>query len=61
MKLMRKLVQKSGVRISIIVQHWILADEHGVGGATGVHTQAGGTWTVRASAVIIASGGCAFQ
>ncbi|MFC5649314.1 FAD-dependent oxidoreductase [Paenibacillus solisilvae] len=61
MKLMRRLVQKSGV---LVLDHSpaleLLADEHGVGGAAGVRTQAGGTWTVRASAVIIASGGCAF-
>ncbi len=61
MKLMRKLVQKAGVKIldhSPAVE--LLADEHGVGGATGVRLQAGGTWTVRAGAVIIATGGCAF-
>lgn len=61
MKLMRKLVQKAGVKI---LDHSpaleLLADEHGVGGATGVRVQAGGTWTVRAGAVIIATGGCAF-
>lgn len=61
MKLMRKLVHKAGVKIldhSPAVE--LLADEHGVGGATGVRLQAGGTWTVRAGAVIIATGGCAF-
>ncbi len=61
MKLMRKLVLKAGVRI---LDHSpaleLLADEHGIGGATGVRTQAGGTWTVRAGAVVIATGGCAF-
>ena len=61
MKLMRKKALKSGVKI---LDHSpaleLLADEHGVGGATGVRTQAGDTWTVRAGAVIIASGGCAF-
>jgi succinate dehydrogenase/fumarate reductase flavoprotein subunit len=61
MKLMRKLVQKAGVRIldhSPVLE--LLADEHGVGGATGVRTQSGETWTVRAGAVVIATGGCAF-
>ncbi|GGI45207.1 oxidoreductase [Paenibacillus marchantiophytorum] len=61
MKLMRKLVQKAGVQIldhSPVLE--LLADEHGVGGATGVRTQSGQTWTVRAGAVVIATGGCAF-
>ncbi|RTE03542.1 FAD-dependent oxidoreductase [Paenibacillus whitsoniae] len=61
MKLMRKLVQKAGVQIldhSPVLE--LLADEHGVGGATGVRTQTGQTWTVKAGAVVIATGGCAF-
>ncbi|MDR6551576.1 FAD-binding protein [Paenibacillus qinlingensis] len=61
MKLMRKLVQKAGVKIldhSPVLQ--LLADEHGVGGATGVRTQSGQTWTVHAGSVVIATGGCAF-
>ncbi|OAS15701.1 FAD-dependent oxidoreductase [Paenibacillus oryzisoli] len=61
MKLMRKFVQKAGVRIldhSPVLE--LLADEHGVGGATGVRTQSGQTWTVHAGAVVIATGGCAF-
>ncbi|WP_020618153.1 FAD-dependent oxidoreductase [Paenibacillus daejeonensis] len=61
MKLMRKLVLKAGVKI---LDHSpaleLLADEHGVGGAAGVRTQKGGTWRVRAGAVVIATGGCAF-
>ncbi|NTZ18639.1 FAD-dependent oxidoreductase [Paenibacillus sp. JMULE4] len=61
MKLMRKLVKKAGVRI---LDHSpaleLLADEHGVGGAVGVRTQTGESWSVRAGAVIIATGGCAF-
>ncbi|WP_240418209.1 FAD-dependent oxidoreductase [Paenibacillus periandrae] len=61
MKLMRKLVVKAGVKI---LDHSpaleLLTDEHGVGGARGVRTQTGETWTVHASAVIIATGGCAF-
>lgn len=61
MKLMRKLVLKAGVKI---LDHSpaleLLADEHGVGGASGVRTQSGETWSVRAGAVIIATGGCAF-
>ena len=61
MRLMRKLVLKAGVRI---LDHSpaleLLADEHGVGGASGVRTQTGEAWTVRAGAVVIATGGCAF-
>ncbi|MFC4101989.1 FAD-dependent oxidoreductase [Paenibacillus xanthanilyticus] len=61
MRLMRRLVQKAGVKI---LDHSpaleLLADEHGVGGAAGVRTQAGGTWSVQAGAVVIATGGCAF-
>lgn len=61
MRLMRKLAQKAGVRI---LDHSpaleLLADAYGVGGAAGVRQQAGGTWSVRAGAVVIATGGCAF-
>ncbi|PWV99470.1 succinate dehydrogenase/fumarate reductase flavoprotein subunit [Paenibacillus cellulosilyticus] len=61
MRLMRKRVKKAGV---IIMDHSpaleLLADEHGVGGASGVRTETGETWTVKAGAVVIASGGCAF-
>jgi succinate dehydrogenase/fumarate reductase flavoprotein subunit len=61
MRLMRKLVQRAGVKI---LDHSpaleLLADEHGVGGAAGVRTQTGEPWTVKAGAVIIATGGCAF-
>lgn len=61
MRLMRKLVKKAGVRIldhSPVLE--LLADEHGVAGAAGVHTQSGETWSVHAGAVVIATGGCAF-
>lgn len=61
MRLMRKLVKKAGVTI---LDHSpaleLLADEHGVGGAIGSRIQAGGLWRVRADAVVIATGGCAF-
>ncbi|MEL3960998.1 FAD-binding protein [Lysinibacillus endophyticus] len=61
MRLMRKLVHKAGVKI---LDHSpaleLLADEHGVGGATGIRQQTNETWQVKANAVIIASGGCAF-
>jgi succinate dehydrogenase/fumarate reductase flavoprotein subunit len=39
----------------------LLADDDGaVVGARGVRRQQGGTWAVRAKAVVLASGGCAF-
>lgn len=61
MRLMRRLVKKAGVKI---LDHSpaleLLADEHGVAGATGVQTQSGEGWSVQAGAVVIATGGCAF-
>ncbi|WP_258235107.1 FAD-dependent oxidoreductase, partial [Paenibacillus agaridevorans] len=61
MELMRRVVRRAGVRI--LDQHpalELLADEHGVGGARGVNRLNGRSWEVRANAVIIATGGCAF-
>jgi len=61
MKLMRKKVRQAGVRI---LDHSpaleLLVDDHGVAGAQGVSRQTGQRWQVKASAVIIATGGCAF-
>lgn len=62
MRLMRKRVKAAGVRI---LDHSpaleLLRDGSGaVAGATGIHRQKGGTWTARAGAVVIATGGCAF-
>ncbi|MBA2940102.1 FAD-binding protein [Paenibacillus sp. CGMCC 1.16610] len=61
MRLMRRQVQKAGVRI---LDHSpaleLLADEHGVAGATGVNNQTKDTWRVDAASVVIATGGCAF-
>jgi succinate dehydrogenase/fumarate reductase flavoprotein subunit len=61
MKLMRKKVKAAGVTI---LDHSpaleLLADEHGVAGAAGVRRQSGERWRVHASAVVIATGGCAF-
>lgn len=62
MRLMRRIVQTAGVRIfdhSPALE--LLVDEAGqVAGATGLRRQEGGAWTVRAGAVVIATGGCAF-
>lgn len=62
MRLMRKRVKAAGVRI---LDHSpaleLLVDDAGtVCGAAGVSRQPGGQWTVRAGAVVIATGGCAF-
>jgi len=61
MKLMRRRVQKAGVKI---LDHSpaleLLADEHGVGGAVGINSQTKEHWRVEAAAVVIATGGCAF-
>ncbi|SFM17069.1 Succinate dehydrogenase/fumarate reductase, flavoprotein subunit [Paenibacillus sp. 1_12] len=61
MKMMRKLVQKAGVKV---LDHSpaleLLADAHGVAGARGVRNQTNETWIIRAGAVVIATGGCAF-
>jgi len=62
MRLMRKQVKAAGVRI---LDHSpaleLLVNEDGsVGGATGVNRLTGQTWAVRAGAVIMATGGCAF-
>lgn len=62
MRLMRKQIKKAGV---LILDHSpaleLLVDTEGtVAGARGIRRQAGGSWTVKAGAVVIASGGCAF-
>jgi succinate dehydrogenase/fumarate reductase flavoprotein subunit len=62
MRLMRKRVKAAGVRI---LDHSpaleLLVDEHGVAGASGVARQDGTRWRVKANAVVIATGGCAFS
>jgi len=61
MRLMRKRVKMAGVKIwdhSPALE--LLADEHGVGEAAGIFTETGERWKVKAGAVVIASGGCAF-
>jgi succinate dehydrogenase/fumarate reductase flavoprotein subunit len=61
MKLMRKRVKAAGVRI---LDHSpaleLLGDSDGVAGAAGIQRQTGERWQVKASAVVIATGGCAF-
>ncbi|MFD2249403.1 succinate dehydrogenase/fumarate reductase flavoprotein subunit [Pseudochelatococcus lubricantis] len=62
MRLMRKRTKAAGVKIldqSPATE--LLRDETGaVAGAAGVRRQKGDTWLVRAGAVVIATGGCAF-
>jgi succinate dehydrogenase/fumarate reductase flavoprotein subunit len=61
MKLMRKKVKQAGVRI---LDHSpaleLLVDDDGVAGASGVSRQTGQRFRVKAGAVVIATGGCAF-
>ncbi|NWF57858.1 MAG: FAD-binding protein [Fischerella sp.] len=62
MRLMRKKIKKAGVQI---LDHSpaleLLVDPEGmVAGAAGVCRQIGERWKVRAGAVVIATGGCAF-
>ncbi|WP_454190872.1 FAD-dependent oxidoreductase [Paenibacillus sp. Marseille-Q7038] len=61
MALMRKQVKKAGVTV---LDHApaleLLVDEHGVGGARGVLRQQNKEWEIKAGAVVIATGGCAF-
>ncbi|KKI90634.1 pyridine nucleotide-disulfide oxidoreductase [Bacillus sp. SA1-12] len=61
MKLMRRLIKKKGVRI---LDHSpaleLLVDENGVGGIYGIRQQTEETYKIKAGAVVIASGGCAF-
>ena len=62
MRLMRKQVKKAGVKI---LDHSpaleLLVDIDGaVAGAKGICRQTGNRWTIRAGAVILATGGCAF-
>ncbi|OMD79566.1 MULTISPECIES: FAD-binding protein [Paenibacillus] len=61
MRIMRKVVRKAGVAIldqSPALE--LLHDEHGVGGARGINRLTGESWEVKANAVVMATGGCAF-
>jgi succinate dehydrogenase/fumarate reductase flavoprotein subunit len=61
MRLMRRQVIAAGVRI---LDHSpaleLLSDDHGVAGAAGIERRSGRRWRVKANAVVIATGGCAF-
>ena len=61
MRLMRSQVKRAGVRVldqSPALE--LLVDGSGVGGAAGICRLSGRSWHVRAAAVVIATGGCAF-
>lgn len=62
MRLMRKQIKQAGVRIldhSPALELLVTADGM-VAGAAGIRRQVGDRWRVKAGAVVIASGGCAF-
>jgi succinate dehydrogenase/fumarate reductase flavoprotein subunit len=63
MRRMRKQVVRSRVTIwdHSPALELLTTDDGAVAGATGVRRQRGGRWTVSAGAVIVATGGCAFQ
>jgi succinate dehydrogenase/fumarate reductase flavoprotein subunit len=61
MRFMRREVKGAGV--TVLDHHpalGLLADAHGVGGATGIDRQRNLPWRITASAVVLAAGGCAF-
>lgn len=62
MRIMRKRLKQLGVRIldQSPAQELLVDDEGNVAGARGLQRQEDRTWTVRAGAVVIASGGCAW-
>ncbi|MEH7178469.1 FAD-binding protein [Neobacillus vireti] len=61
MRLMRRKLNKAKITI---LDHSpaleLLYDSHGVAGAAGINEQTTQTWSVQASSIVIASGGCAF-
>ncbi|MHA7685590.1 FAD-dependent oxidoreductase [Cupriavidus sp. PET2-C1] len=62
MRLMRRVVREAGVKIfdQSPATELLLDDDGRVAGARGTRRQPEGAWTVRAGAVVIATGGCAF-
>ncbi len=61
MRFMRRRVIGAGVKV---LDHHpaleLLGDDEGVTGAAGIDRQRGAVWAARASAVVLATGGCAF-
>lgn len=62
MRLMRRQIQRAGVKIldNSPALELLVDDDGGVAGATGVNRQTGEKWIVRSQSTIIATGGCAF-
>lgn len=62
MKIMRKQVKKLGIQIldQSPAQELLVDDEGAVAGARGIQRQENRAWTVKAGAVVLASGGCAW-
>jgi succinate dehydrogenase/fumarate reductase flavoprotein subunit len=61
MRFMRRAVKAAGV--TVFDHHpalSLLADGHGVGGASGIDRQKGSPWRITAAAVVLATGGCAY-
>ncbi|MEH2332716.1 FAD-binding protein [Nostoc sp.] len=62
MRLMRRQIQRAGVKIldNSPALELLVDDDGAVAGATGVNRQTGEKWIVRSQSTIIATGGCAF-
>ncbi|MEH1787589.1 MAG: FAD-binding protein [Nostoc sp.] len=62
MRLMRRQIQRAGVKIldNSPALELLVDDDGAVAGATGANRQTGEKWIVRSPATIIATGGCAF-
>jgi succinate dehydrogenase/fumarate reductase flavoprotein subunit len=62
MRLMRRQIQRAGVKIldNSPALELLVDDDGAVAGATGVNRQTGSKWIVRSQSTIIATGGCAF-
>ncbi|MEH1832825.1 MAG: FAD-binding protein [Nostoc sp.] len=62
MRLMRRQIQRAGVKIldNSPALELLVDDDGAVAGATGMNRQTGSKWVVRSPATIIATGGCAF-